>query len=181
MTGMRPLALALLLAPSLALAQARPRSGEPSGRYLAPLALGVRLGGLAAYGAVASGRTAVGGGIYGLFDAQELLADVAFDAFSGRDAASATGGLGVYWAALPRENTSPYLGGGLRLGWTRFGGNGAVGLQLCGAIGLLASRHWSPHVRLELAWFWNTMGERPPGGGPERFARGPVATLGLGF
>jgi hypothetical protein len=179
---MRSLALALVLLPALALAQARPRSGsEPPARYLAPLAIGVRLGGLAAYAAPASGRTAVGGGVYGLFDAHGLIADVAADAFAGNDAYSLTAGLGVYWAALPSENTSPYLGGGVRLGWTHFGGDGAAGLQLCAAAGLLASRQWSPHVRLEIAWFWNAMGERPSAGGPARFAHGPVATLGLGF
>ncbi|HEY7726174.1 MAG TPA: hypothetical protein VH880_12620 [Anaeromyxobacteraceae bacterium] len=179
---MRPLALALLLAPAIGMAQARPRDGsEPPARYLAPLAVGVRLGGLAAYGAPASRRTAVGGGVYGLFDAQGIIADVAADAFAGRDATSLTAGLGVYWPALPAENTSPYLGGGVRLGWTRFGGDGAFGMQLCAAAGILASRQWSPHVRLEIAWFWNTMGERPSGGGADRFASGPVATLGLGF
>jgi hypothetical protein len=178
---MRLLLLALLLAPAPSRAQERPRSSEPPPRYLAPVAWGVRLGGLAAYGAPNSGRTAVGGGAYALFDARGLLADVSADAFAGRDATSVTGGLGVYWPALAGENTSPYLGGGLRLGWTRFGGDGTFGLQICGAVGLLASRQWSPHVRLELAWFWNTMGERPSGGGADRYAHGPMATLGLGF
>jgi len=179
---MRRAAIALLLAPSLALAQARPaRAAEPEGRYQAPVAFGARLGGLVAYGAPVGSATAVGGGAYALFDQRSLLADVSADAWGGDKLFRLGGGLGVYWAAQPQANHSVYLGGGVRLAYARDGGEGAFGLSLHGAVGLLASRHWSPHVRLELAWFVDTMGEREKGGGPRHRANGPMATLGLGF
>ncbi len=175
---MRAAAFALLLAPSLALAQPR----EPTARYLAPVSLGVRLGGLLALAAPAGGTpSAVGGGVYGLYDLQSLLADVSADVYGGKDAFAISGGLGVYWAVLGNANVTPYLGGGARLAWAKFGGDGAFGLQVQGAVGLLASRHWSPHVRLELAWFFDTMSERPSGGGPQHFPNGPIATVALGF
>jgi len=172
-----PAALALVLSPSLALAQHR----APEARYAAPLSLGVRLGYVAATSAAGGGTpSAVGGGLYGLFDLRNVLADVTLDAFGGSGAALVAGGLGVYWAVRP-DNVTPYLGGGARLGYARFGGDGATGLMLHVAAGLLASRQWSPQVRVELAWFFDTMGERPKGGGPAHFASGPMATIGLGF
>jgi len=179
---MRRAVFALLLLPSLALAQARAaRASDPEGRYQAPVAYGARLGGLLAYGAPAGSPTAVGGGAYALFDQRSLLADVSADAYGGGKALRLGGGLGVYWAALPEANHTLYLGGGARLAYVKDGGDGAFGLTLQGAVGLLASRHWSPHVRLELAWFVDTMGEREKGGGPRHYANGPVATIGLGF
>jgi hypothetical protein len=169
-------ALALLvLVPALALAQ------RPDPRYAAPLYVGVRLGGLGALGAPAEGTpSGVGGGVYGLFDLQNLLAEAAFDAYTGNNARLVAAGLGAYYAAVP-ENVTPYFGGGAKVAWTRFGGEGALGLQLFGAVGVLASRKWSPHVRVELAWFFDTMGERERGGGPVHYANGPIATIGLGF
>ncbi len=181
---MRAAALALLLVPSVALAQARPRpaSGEATARYLAPVSLGVRLGGLFALSTPAGGTpSAVGGGIYGLYDLQSLLADVSVDVYGGSNALLVSGGLGAYWAVLGDANVTPYLGGSARLAWSKFGGDGAFGLQIQASLGLLASRHWSPHIRLELSWFFDTMAEQPGGGGPQHFVNGPMATVGLGF
>lgn len=181
---MRAAAFALLLVPSLSLAEPRPRPspGEATARYLAPVSLGVRLGGLLAVSSPAGGSpSAVGGGVYGLYDLQSLLADVSADFYAGSNALSISGGLGVYWAILGDANVTPYVGGSARLAWARFGGDGAFGLQIQGAVGLLASRHWSPHVRLELSWFFDTMAEQPGGGGPQHFVNGPIATVGLGF
>jgi hypothetical protein len=179
MAAMRllPAALALLAAPTLALAQHR----APEARYAAPLSLGARIGYLAATSAAGNGTpSAVGGGAYGLFDLRNVLADVTLDAYGGSGTALVAAGMGVYWAVRP-DNVTPYVGGGARLGYTRFGGNGATGLLLHGAVGLLASRQWSPQVRVELAWFASVMGERPKGGGPAHYASGPLATIGLGF
>ncbi len=179
---MRAAAFALLLVPSLTLAQARPRSGEASPRYLAPVSLGVRLGGLLGMSTPAGGTpSAVGGGVYGLYDLQSLLADISADVYGGSNAFLISGGLGAYWAVLGDANVTPYLGGSARLAWSRFGGDGAFGLQIQPAVGLIASRHWSPHVRLELSWFFNSMSEQPSGGGPQHFVNGPMATVGLGF
>ncbi len=181
---MRAAAFALLLVPSLALAEPGPRPafGEATARYLAPVSLGVRLGGLLGFSTPAGGTpSAVGGGIYGLYDLQSLLADVSADVYGGKDALLVSGGLGAYWAVLGNANVTPYLGGSARLAWSSFGGDGAFGLQIQATVGLIASRHWSPHVRLELSWFFDTVAEQPSGGGPQHFVNGPMATVGLGF
>ncbi len=178
---MRAAALALLCS-SLALVPGpAARAAEPGGRFEAPLSLGVRLGGLVAYSSPARAPSAVGGGVYGLFDLQSVLADVSGDLYGGDKAFLLGGGLGVYWPVLGRASTTPYVGGGARLAWVKFGGEGNFGLQLQGAVGLLASRQWSPHIRVEVAWFFDTMSEREKGGGPRHLSNGPMATIGLGF
>ena len=177
------LALALLVAPALAEGQGRLSRGgsDTDGRFEAPLSLGVRLGGLVAYGSPAGSPSGVGGGVYGLFDLQSVLADVSADVWGGDKAAQIAGGLGVYWPVLGSANTTPYLGGGAQLAYVRFGGEGAFGLQLRTAVGLLASRRWSPHIRLELAWLFDTMSERERYLDRRHLSNGPLATIGLGF
>ncbi len=180
---MRAAALALLLVPSLALAQGRSARtwSEPQGRFDAPLSLGVRLGGLVAYSSPAGAPSGVGGGVYGLFDLQSVLADVSADLYGGDKALLVGSGLGVYWPVAGQSSTTPYLGGGARLAYARLGGDGSFGLQIQAAVGLLASRQWSPHIRIELAWFFDTMSEREKFGGPRHLSNGPIATIGLGF
>jgi hypothetical protein len=141
--------------------------------------IGVRLGGLAAVASASAGTpTAAGGGAYALFDGRDYLADASVDLFFGDDARLVAGGLGVYYPFLP-QNVSPYAGGGLKLGYSRFGGNGVFGLQLYAAAGLLVGRSWAPQLRVELAWFV-TLGTED-GGASEGGSRahGPLLTLGI--
>ncbi len=140
---------------------------------------GLRLGGLAAMGSVGGGTpTAGGGGAYALFDARDFLADFSFDLFFGSDARFIAGGLGGYYVFLP-GNVTPYAGGGLKLGWTRFGGDGAFGIMPYAAAGLLIGRVWYPQLRVELSWFVNT--SREERSGDQARATGPMLTLGLAF
>jgi len=185
-------AVVVLLAPALASAAA-PESRAPA-RGLSGSALddgsaapadrfpwiGVRLGGLAAVSSASAGTpTAAGGGAYLLFDGRDYLADVSADLFFGDDARLVAGGLGVYYPFMP-ENVSPYAGGGLKLGYSRFGGDGAFGLQLYAAAGLLVGRSWAPQLRLELAWFVALASEDRGGSmGGGSHAHGPLLTLGI--
>ncbi len=141
--------------------------------------IGVRLGGMAAFSSASSSTpTAAGGGAYLLFDGRDYLADVSADLFFGDDARLLAAGLGVYYPFSP-GNVTPYAGGGLKLGYSRFGGDGAFGLQPYAAMGLLVGRAWAPQLRVELAWFLALA--REDGGvsaGGSR-AHGPVLTLGI--
>jgi hypothetical protein len=140
---------------------------------------GLRLGGLAAVGSVGGGTpTAGGGGAYALFDARDFLADFSFDLFFGSEARFVAGGLGAYYAFLP-GNVTPYAGGGLKVGWTRFGGDGAFGVIPYAAAGLLVGRQYYPQLRVELSWFVNTSLEQR--GADQARANGLMATLGLAF
>jgi hypothetical protein len=145
---------------------------------------GVRLGGLFAASSASDGTpTAGGGGVYALFDGRDFLADVAFDAYAGDRARFFALGLGAYYPfALARSNTAPYLGGGLKLGKTRFGGDGAFGMIPFLSGGVLVGREGYVQLRAELTWFFTaateTRTDRP---GETWHANGFMATLGLGF
>ena len=114
---------------------------------------GLRLGGLTAVGSAGdSTPNAGGGGAYALFDGRDFLADVSADLYLGDHARMFALGLGAYYP-LGVANIMPYLGAGLKLGWTRFGGDGAFGMIPFAAVGLLFGREGYVQVRAELAWF----------------------------
>ena len=145
--------------------------------------LGLRLGGaIAVSSAGGNDPSAGGGGAYALFDARDFLADVSVDAFVGDGVRFVAGGLGAYYPFFP-GNVSPYLGGGLKVGWTRFGGDGVFGMLPFAAGGLLVGREGYVQLRAELSWFVATSREKRadrPGDAGTR-AHGPMATLGLAF
>jgi hypothetical protein len=180
-------ATAFTLAPAGACAAEpdRPTAGDRSARQDAGRPLpwfGLRLGGLAAVGSVADDTpTAAGASAYALFDGREFLADVTADLYFGDHARLVAAGLGAYYP-FALANVTPYLGGGLKVGWTRFGGDGTFGLIPFAAAGLLFGREGYVQVRAELAWFVSLSREdradRP--GGSSR-STGPLATLGLAF
>ncbi len=147
--------------------------------------LGLRLGGLVAVGNLATDTpTAAGASGYALFDGREFLADVMADLYFGSDARLIAAGLGAYYPFFP-ANITPYLGGGLKLGWTRFGGDGAFGILPFAALGVLFGREGYVQVRGELAWFVALSREDRPATAtrPAESARshGPMLTLGLAF
>jgi hypothetical protein len=178
----------LALACATAALAAAPLPGEAVGRAATGAAeevrqpwLGLRLGGLGALNTVhGTGLAAGGAGIYALFDARDFLADVALDGYFGSDATFVAGGLGAYYP-LWRGNTTPYLGGGLKLAWTQFGGDGTFGLQPFVAGGAVVGRSWYPQLRVEVGWFVNASREGSPADRGGRRTHGPFATLGLGF
>jgi len=146
--------------------------------------LGLRLGGATAAVSSVGGNdpSAGGGGAYALFDARDFLADLSADVFVGEGVRFLALGLGAYYPFLP-GNVSPYLGGGLKVGWTRFGGDGVFGMLPFAAGGVVVGRAGYVQLRAELAWFVATSREkradRP--GDPGTRAHGPLATLGLAF
>ena len=195
MRHLSPLALALAMAVALPPAAARAQDGalperrgreaprEEPGRALPWF--GLRLGGLVAAASVGDGGQAAGGaGAYALFDARYFLADFSFDLFFGDHGRHFIAfGLGAYYPFFSGRSWSPYLGGGLKAGWTRFGGDGAFGMIPFGAVGFVSGREGYVQLRAEVAWFFTTSREtradRPGDGGS--LATGPLMTLGLAF
>jgi hypothetical protein len=175
------LAVLALASPAAAHAQSRRSDGREPRERVEP-SFGVRLGAVSAFTSAASGTpNAAGTGGYVMFDIPGLLADVSADLFFGEDRARLVqAGFGAYFPFGPGE-TTPYLGGGLKLGWSRFGGDGAFGLHPFASIGLLIGRSWSPHIRADLSYFVSTGTESRGPGFSERRASGPIATFGIGF
>jgi hypothetical protein len=144
--------------------------------------VGVRLGGLVALASTGGNQPSAGGGsAYALFDARDFLADVSGDLYFGGNARFLALGLGAYYPFLP-GNVTPYLGGGLKVGWTRFGGDGVFGLLPFAAAGVVAGREGFVQLRAELTYFVCTSRETVPGNtGPGTRASGPMLPLGIGF
>jgi hypothetical protein len=179
MTTLRALLLLALALPAAAAAAPRDAFAR---RQRAESSVGFRLGAVTAtHSASPDTLTAPGGGIYMLFDMPGLLVDVSADLFAGEDRARLVqAGGGAYYPFVDDE-TTPYAGGGVKVGWSRFGGDGAFGLQPFLGGGLLIGRSWSPSIRLDVAWFFTTASERRGPGFPSRHANGPMFTFGLGF
>jgi hypothetical protein len=177
-----PLVLAVLALASPAAAQAQRRSDGREPRERVEPSFGVRLGAVSALTSAARGTpNAAGAGGYAMFDIPGLLADVSADLFFGEDRARLVqAGFGGYFPFGPGE-TTPYLGGGLKLGWSRFGGDGAFALHPFAAAGILIGRSWSPHIRADVAYFVSTGTESRGPGFSERRASGLIATFGIGF
>lgn len=176
--ALAPLALAL----ALAAAPARTTAAEYRDDVRFPWA-GVRLGGVWALSSASGGAPGAGGiGAYALFDAREYLADVSLDLFFGSDTHFLAAGLGAYYPFIKGGNVTPYLGGGVKAGWTKFGGEGTFGMIPYAAFGVLFGRTYFPQLRLEAAYFLDTSRERGPATGQDGVrAHGPMLTLGLGF
>ena len=168
---MRPrIALAVLVA-LFALPASAQRPGRPLPWF------GLRLEGLLATDSGAPATPSAGGvGAYALFDGREFLAD----AFGGDHAEFFAFGLGVYYPFALRP-LAPYAGGGLKLGFTKFGGGGTFGLIPYLAAGLLFGREGYIQVRTELAWFFSASSEDHGAGTPSWHANGPMLSLGLAF
>ncbi len=192
---MRALAIALAalvtaagLAPSEALADPQERGlgldrRQDAGRSLPWL--GVRLGGLAALSSLAADTpTAGGASAYALFDGRDFLADVGADLYFGSGSHLIAAGLGAYYPFVP-ANITPYLGGGLKVGWTKFGGDGTFGMIPFAALGVLFGREGYIQIRGELAWFVALSREDRPAqvnrSADSARAHGPLLTLGLAF
>ncbi len=143
---------------------------------------GLRLGGLLATSSGAPGTpNAAGAGAYALFDGREFLADVMVDAFGGDHAQLFAAGLGAYYP-FALQNVTPYAGGGLKLGWTKFGGDGSFGLIPYLGGGILFGREGYIQVRVELVWFLSGSSEENKAvPGSSWHSNGPMLTLGLGF
>jgi len=188
---MRTLALLALLAAAPAVAADRSEASPPgeasvrqdpsrdSGRM--PW-LGLRLGGVIGVGSASGGQPgAGGGGAYVLFDARDFLGDVNADFFVGDGVHFYALGIGAYYP-FSRGNVTAYLGGGVKLGWTEFGGDGTFGVLPYGAFGVLMGREGYIQLRAELGYFVATSRETKPGDtGAGTHANGPIMTLGLGF
>jgi hypothetical protein len=96
--------------------------------------------------------------------------------------------MGGYYP-FSRRNVTPYAGAGAAWSSASFGGEGASGMRLNGAFGVLVGRLWSVQMRAELGYFFNLFGEKsyPTNAAgatiPVRtgYGHGPMLTLGLGI
>jgi hypothetical protein len=169
------------------------REYEPYLKQEATRVFGVRLGAVVPLsrptGDVSAGT---GVGLFWLYDAREFMAEIWGDFYVSSSSASHVSifdlGLGAYYP-FSRKNITPYAGGGAAWSITDLGGEGANGVRLNGAAGVLIGRLWSVQCRAELGYFVNLFGERSnpytatgmPQPTKTAYSHGPMLTLGLGL
>jgi hypothetical protein len=148
--------------------------------------LGVRAELLVPMDAPVPDRTPLGGfGLLLAIDGGFVLADVGVERATGGDRSLTSGSLAAY-APLATGNTLPYLGGGVRWVSQHLGGQGASGLQLRPALGMLWGRRDIVRLRLEAGYFVDLFAERTldrliPGSAAPHYAHGATLAMGMTF
>jgi len=116
---------------------------------------GLRLGVVKAFN-TPSGDDVTGKGLgtYWLYDARSFLVDVTMDLYWSSRMNNFAVGFGGY-VPLTKTDFTPYVGGGLRYGWTRLSDDWASGFQPYAAGGVMFGRLSSVGFRAEASWHWN--------------------------
>lgn len=134
---------------------------------------GVRLGGV--FAMVGAGATLQGASFSAQFDAERFFVDVTAELYAGEATHLAAVGTGAY-LPLAQGDMAPYVGGGLKLASTRFGGKSACSPVPFAGAGVVLGRAGQVVARAELDWL-QALGANDGGGG----AGGPLLSFGLGF
>jgi len=160
------------------------READPYRKQTATKSFGVRLSALVPFNRPGEhDATGVPGfGIFWLYDARSLLAEIGFDINNDSNSASSfTMGIGGYYP-LSRANFAPYVGLLASYAFVDFGGTGSNGLSIQPTLGALFGRLSTVQFRGDLGYFINTFAEAPDSvAGNRRRAHGPRFSLGIGF
>lgn len=128
-------------------------------------------------------------GVFWLYDARTFLGEIFVDMTPKTDLFSFNIGMGGY-VPVERGDTTPYVGGGVAWSAANFGGSGANGLRVHGAVGMLFGRLSTVQFRGELGYFVNTFSESNAPSystgneariGGSTVSHGPIFTVGLGL
>jgi hypothetical protein len=166
---------------------------DPYLKQTATRVFGLRLAAAVPFGRSSGDTTtATGLGLFWLYDARDFMAEIWIDFFtSSADRASMFDvGIGGYYP-FSKKNVTPYVGAGAAWSTSNFGGQGASGMRLNPAFGVLMGRLWSVQVRGEVGYFFNLYGEKtstplttqvgPTASTSTHYGHGPMLTLGLGI
>ena len=125
-----------------------------------------------------------GAGLFWMYDARAWMADIAVDIGGQGGNFLIDVALGAYYP-FSRTDFTPYLGGKVKYGYFRFGGDGSAGVSLEPTFGLLLGRTSSVQVRAELGYFVDTFEESTkdvPGVAPsDHLVHGLELAVGIGF
>lgn len=135
---------------------------------------GVRLGEALALLGAGAGARLHGGSAYAQFDAEGFFADLTAELYVGKATHLAAAGMGAY-VPLASADLAPYVGGGLKLGYTRFSNESACSLIPFAGVGVVLGRAGQVTARAELGWF-----QVLTASGGRGDAGGPLFSFGLG-
>ncbi|MBT8493774.1 MAG: hypothetical protein KJO07_11995 [Deltaproteobacteria bacterium] len=159
---------------------------EPLKKRTATSTWGLKLG-MAAPVVDGEMRNMPGASIFWLYDLRSFMAEVDLGFHSGDDASDLYVGINGYYP-FSRGNTTPYLGGGLRLQSSDYGASDGGGLALVGGAGILFGRLSSVQLRADLQYMVTTYEvdsydyyDSGPADRSSGLAHGIVANIGIGF
>jgi hypothetical protein len=160
------------------------RESDPLLKMAATNVFGIKLGFVAPRNSVSDDAADFipGFSAFWLYDVRSFLAEIDVGFHSKDGDGDVAVGLGTYYP-LSRGNISPYVGGGLKWAFSEYGGDGASGIQLYGAGGVLVGRLSSVQLRGEVAYFVNTFAERSYDSGKDSGTNvhGMSFSVGIGF
>jgi hypothetical protein len=133
-------------------------------------------------------RNMTGAAVFWLYDLRTFMAEVDLGFHSGDDASDLYVGINGYYP-FSRGNTSPYLGGGVRLQASDYGASDGGGLAVLGSAGVLFGRLSSVQLRADLSYMLTTYEvdsySYDSNGNYSRqsngLAHGIVGSIGIGF
>jgi len=138
------------------------READPLLKRAATNVFGLKLGFAAPQNVGDSGEANIvpGASVFWLYDVRTFLAEVDVGFHSKDGSGDFHIGLGTYYP-FSRENIAPYLGGGIQWVFSEYGGgDGASGIQLYAAGGVIVGRLSTVQLRGEIAYFLNTYSEQ---------------------
>jgi hypothetical protein len=168
------------------------KEADPYLKQTATRVFGLRLAAAVPFGRSSGDTTtATGLGLFWLYDARDFMAEIWGDFFtsSAERASMFDIGIGGYYP-FSKNNVTPYVGAAAAWSTSNFGGQGASGMRLHPAFGMLMGRLWSVQVRAEVGYFFNLYGEKTesfssvtgtPVATQTHYGHGPMLTLGLGI
>jgi hypothetical protein len=160
------------------------KEADPYLKQTATKVFGLRLGAVVPYNRPSGDPAAATGlGLFWMYDARDFMAEVWGDFYrsSAEDITIFDIGIGGYYP-FSRRNITPYVGAGAAWSAADIGdGDGASGLRVNGAFGILLGRLWTVQARAEAGYFVNLFGEKNRAGTKTGHSHGPMLTVGLGF
>jgi hypothetical protein len=162
------------------------KESDPLNKVTATSVRGLRLGAVVPFNKPEGSEDGLPGlGVFWLYDVRSFLADISLDFHSKENAGDFTVSLGAYYP-FSRTNTTAYAGGGLRYGFSDYGGSasdGGSGMSVYAAGGVLFGRMSTVQLRGELGFFQNFFRETTFTDGPNEHSRsnGVIVSAGIGI
>lgn len=161
--------------------------GQKLNKRRATNVFGVKLGAAVPFNTVGDSDAAIGGvAAFWLYDVRTFLAEVDVGFHTGQDDGDFYIGIGAYYP-FSRENTTPFIGGGLAYSlYSSYGAGDGSGLRAQGTFGMLIGRLSSVQLRGDLSYFVNLYDQSGYDYATDSMvttsnAHGLLLNLGIGF
>jgi hypothetical protein len=154
------------------------KEADPLRKMEATHVFGIKLGGVTPL--VEGTNMVPGGAVFWLYDMRSFLAEIDIGFHAGNGGGDFGVGIGAYYP-LSRQNTTPFIGGGLRYQTSDYGNDyDGAGLAVFGGGGVLIGRLNTVQLRADVNYFFTTYKE-DRFDDQSRLAHGLIFDIGIGF